>query len=141
MHEAKSLKGAIIFYEEGGRLFVGGGTRICLGSLRGGPVFFHWFKGGDQNFFIRSKGGTRIFFAPSAQFPPYFLLKIFRAFGANFSLHLSVSNLLTLYSTSCKLIGTFLILCGGMVVFNFERGGPEFFLFCPRGGPEFFSRS
>ncbi len=36
----------------GGRLFVGGG---------GGPEFFGVVKGGDQNFFSGSKGGTKIF--------------------------------------------------------------------------------
>ncbi len=41
------LKGAIIFYREGGRLFVGG-TRIFWGGQRGGPVFFSWQKRGDQ---------------------------------------------------------------------------------------------
>ena len=39
-----SDKGAIIFYEEGGRLFVGG-TRIFLGNLRGEPEFFTAVKG------------------------------------------------------------------------------------------------
>ncbi len=71
-----TLKGAIIFYREGGAVYLWGGTRIFLGGLRGGPVFFHWVKGGDQNFLGVQEGGTRIFFqeggtrfffAPSAQ--------------------------------------------------------------------------
>ena len=59
-------KGAIIFYEEGGRLW--GGTRISLGSLRGGPVFFTHPKGGPE-FFHGVKGGTRIFLFLYRQFP------------------------------------------------------------------------
>ncbi len=51
-----------------------------------------------------------MFFAPLVQFSPYFLLKVFPAFGTNFPLHLSMSNLLTLYSISCKLIWTFLFM-------------------------------
>ena len=48
----------------------GGLTRIFWGSQRGGPVFFQWVKGGDQNFlsvteggaeFAHAEGGTRIF--------------------------------------------------------------------------------
>ncbi len=43
-------KGAIIYYREGGPSVV-----------VGGPNFFGVVKGGDQNFFSGSKGGTRIF--------------------------------------------------------------------------------
>ncbi len=45
-------KGAIIFYWDVG------GASVCGG---GGPKFFGVVKGGDQNFFSGSKGGTKIF--------------------------------------------------------------------------------
>ena len=43
------LKGAIIFYRDGGRLFVGG------------PEFFGVVKGWDQFFFSVPKGGPEFF--------------------------------------------------------------------------------
>ncbi len=98
---------------------------------------FHWFKGGDQNFFIRSKGGTELFFAPSARFSLHVLLKI-AAPSVHIFLTLISVKPFTLYSISCKLIGTFLFTWRNGVI-NTERGGPEFFLFCLRGGGIFFS--
>ena len=52
--------GAIIFYLEGGRLFVGGpeffgvvkvGTSFFFSGSKGGHNFFRVTEGGDQNFF------------------------------------------------------------------------------------------
>ena len=74
-------------------LSVCGGTRIFLGSLRE-----------DHFFFTGPKG------EPSVQFSDLSSLKIICAFGTNFPRHLSVSNLLHLYSISCQLIGTFLFM-------------------------------
>ena len=57
---AKPLMELSFFYREGRRLFVGG-TRIFLGSQRGGgPVFFSRSKGGGR-IFKGHRGGTRIF--------------------------------------------------------------------------------
>ncbi len=81
---------------------MGGGD--FLGNLREGPVFFT-----GSNFFMRSKGGQEFFCAFCAIFP-LLLIKNFRTFGTNFPLNLSVSNLLTLYSISFQLIGTFLFM-------------------------------
>ncbi len=63
--------GAIIFSRAGGRHQFVGGTRIFWGDQRGGPEFFQWVKGGDQNFLRVKEGGAKIFSQ-----------KIFRAFGA-----------------------------------------------------------
>ena len=93
------VKGAIIFYGEGGgRLFVGGGTRIFLGSLRGGPIFFQLLKRGGPEFFRGPRGGDQIFFqelgpdffAPSAQFFIISHLKKFKCHRRNFSFTLSM---------------------------------------------------
>ncbi len=50
------VKGAIIFYREGGRLFVGGPE--FFGEVKGGASFFQWANGGARIFRQR---GDQIF--------------------------------------------------------------------------------
>ncbi len=60
VNKNKLLWGAIIFYQEGGCLFVMGGGRI-FGVIKGeGYQFFQRAKGG-QIFFEVQRGGTKIF--------------------------------------------------------------------------------
>ena len=78
---AQRPQGAINFLRGGGPS-VFGGTRIFVGSLR---------RGGDQFFLSLVQRSGPDFFHEIKFFP---LLKIFRAFGANFSLHLPCQNFL-----------------------------------------------
>ena len=68
------LKGAIIFYQEGGRLFVGGPE--FFGVIKwGGPVFFSVGQTGGPEFFEGHRGGGPEFFSKMGTLT-------FRAFGA-----------------------------------------------------------